>query len=114
LLVLDKLSTMLEVRGRFEGYREPLGESYHRVALLGFQHGHVDLARQALRKGILLAGARHVSRTWLGRLASRVLGVELKERLAIVMAKRGIASSSRRKSIAFRQAQADSEGFGSA
>jgi O-antigen biosynthesis protein len=101
--VLDRVTRLLASTGDLIRYEEPLGLAYQRLALLGFQHNHSDLARECVRKGEAYAGRRGISRTWLGRALSRLLGVERKEKLVALLASCGFMTNHRRRSIQFRQ-----------
>jgi glycosyltransferase involved in cell wall biosynthesis len=96
LRVLDRLSALLESQGRLPPYRRALGAAYHDVALMGFQNGHDDLARNALAQGRQLGGRSFVSATGPGRALERVLGLERKERVAQALARAGFLTRGRR------------------
>jgi O-antigen biosynthesis protein len=93
--VFEKLAQQLEREGRLEAYATPLGLAYHRLALVGFRLGFAEQARECERRGKRYAGRRVVSRTWVGRLLSRVVGLEKKERIVDVLARLGLHTSKR-------------------
>ena len=93
--ILERISDRLKQLGRWEEYRVPLGIAYHRVALVGFRVGQVAVAREFLRQGEELGGC-DVSRTRLGRLVARIVGLERKERIALALAKFGLMTRARR------------------
>jgi hypothetical protein len=103
--VLDKLAADLEAHAQLARYAEPLGMAYHRLALLGFQHGHDQVARGCLLQGAAYVGDQPVSRTRAGRLLTRLLGVEAKERFLSWLAARGVATHARRQHLRFRAAR---------
>jgi O-antigen biosynthesis protein len=100
--VLEKLTAELEEQGRVEGYRRPIGVAYQRVALLAFQGGATGLARECRFRGEALAGRRSVSRTAAGRLLARIVGLERKERIVNVLARLGVATGARKRSLVLR------------
>lgn len=106
LRVLGRIVEALEADGRLPAYAPALGDAYHRVALMGFQHGHVALARECARLGEELAGRRPVSRTAMGRLLAWTLGVERKEKLVGLLARLGIATGERRRQMRLHQMDA--------
>jgi len=112
LRVLEKVGAVLEADGRAAAYRDALGMAYQRVALFGFKEGHTELARQALRHGMALAGPRPVSASRAGRLAERVLGMERKEVLTRALARLGLMTPGRRSMLRFRRAQGGGAGAG--
>ena len=95
--VLDKLAAVLEGQGRVADFAASLGLGYQQAALLGFQSGHRELARECLRTGERMGGRRAVSPTPAGRLAVRLLGLERKEMLVQALARLGFMSSQRRR-----------------
>ncbi|HEX2092914.1 MAG TPA: glycosyltransferase family A protein [Longimicrobiaceae bacterium] len=95
--VLDRLSARLEEQGRLAEFAPSLGLGYQRAAFLGFQNGHVPLARECLRRGEALAGRRMVSPRAVGRALERILGLERKERLVQGLARLGVMTSQRRR-----------------
>ena len=100
--VLDKVVAHLKARGLLTGYAEPLGLEYHRLAVLGFQQGYIQIARTCLQRGVDYAGLQSVSRTRAGRLLARLLGVETKEQILSWLAARGVATAARRRHLSFR------------
>jgi hypothetical protein len=101
--VFEKLSQQLEVQGRVDAYSIPLGLAYHRLALVGFQFGFAEQARECERRGERYAGRRAVSRTLVGRLVSQLVGLERKERLAEQLARFGVRTSKRAILIELRR-----------
>lgn len=100
--VLEKAAAALERDGRTDAFRQPLGLAYHKLALLAFQRDQVRLARQCLRAGRHYVGHLNLSPTRLGRMLTRILGLERKERLAQWLAARGVLTTGRRKREALR------------
>jgi glycosyltransferase involved in cell wall biosynthesis len=100
--VLDKVAAVLERQGRTEAFRRPLGLAYHRLALLAFQREQPALARRCQRAGERYVGQSDFSPTRLGRLLTRAVGLERKERLALWLAARGVLTPRRRKLGALR------------
>jgi O-antigen biosynthesis protein len=84
--VLDRVGEALGARGRREPYRSALARIERETALLAFRAGLPELGRQRLGRAGGNRGA--VGRTLPGRLATRLLGLERKERL--VSALRGL------------------------
>src|SRR5690606_18524336 len=74
--VLERLERTLEDQGRLAEYAPSLGAAWHGAALMGFQNGHSDLARECRERGRRLGGREAVSRTPLGRLLVGLLGME--------------------------------------
>jgi O-antigen biosynthesis protein len=95
--VMDGLRVTLEAQGRLGAYAEPIGLAYHRIAVTAFRSGFPAIGRDCLAKGRQLAGERAVSRTRVGRLLGRVLGVERKERVAAALSRLGIATAPQRR-----------------
>lgn len=93
--VFEKLVQQLERQGRLDAYAIPVGFAYHRLALMGFRLGFAEQARECERRGKLYAGRRAVSRTWVGRLLSRIVGLERKEWIADALARLGLRTSKR-------------------
>lgn len=94
--VLDKLMHRLEEKGQLTEYAVPLGTSFQWLAMLGFQHGHPELARESLALGRRLAGRRLVSATLAGRVLELLVGLEEKERIAQVLGRAGAVTRRRR------------------
>jgi glycosyltransferase involved in cell wall biosynthesis len=113
--VMDKIAALLEQQGRVHEFRLSLGGGYRRVALVGFQGGHRELARECLRKGARYAGRRTtaVSPTPPGRLLERLLGMERKERLVQGLARYGVMTPQRRRLFQLRATHADRSRDGS-
>lgn len=95
--VLDKLAEILEGQNRLAEFGPSLGLGYQRAALLGFQSGHRELARECQARGESLGSRRAVSPTSAGRLIVRILGLERKEMLVQSLARIGIMSPQRRR-----------------
>jgi glycosyltransferase involved in cell wall biosynthesis len=100
--VFDKLAAELDREGLAGKYAEPLGIAYQRLAGLGFQ-AEPEIARECLRRGEAYTGRRAVSRTWLGRLLTRFVGLERKEQIAGMLGRLGIMTSARRQVQQLRQ-----------
>jgi hypothetical protein len=94
--VLEKLEEELTRECRLGEYAGPLGLAYHRLAVVGFQ-ADATLARECLRRGEAFTGRRAVSRTWAGRLLTRVAGLERKERIAELLGRVGLMTRRRRE-----------------
>ena len=93
--VLEKLRAELEQLGTFSSYELAVGSAYKTLALYGFQHRHVELARQCLAIGESMAGRKAVSPTLSGRMLERLAGLERKEKLASFLASRGVMTRGR-------------------
>ncbi len=102
-LVLENLTGELEREGKLAAYRRIVGRGFYSLALTCFQHGMVEAGRRCVQQGEALAGRYIVSRTWPGRLLTRLLGYERKERLVEGLAGMGLATSLRRQRRALRQ-----------
>jgi O-antigen biosynthesis protein len=94
--VMDGLRANLEAQGRLDAYAEPLGLAYHRIAVTAFRAGFTELGRACHARGRALAGERAVAGTFLGRVLTRLVGVEWKERIAAALASAGIATPAQR------------------
>ncbi len=104
--VLEKLAAKLEKSGSLAAYAAPIGAGYHELAALGFLQKQTDFARECLRRAEHYAGPRAASavalgRTLPGRLLSRLLGVERKEKVVAGLARLGIATPERRRFTEF-------------
>jgi len=95
--VVDKILAILVQQNRVQLFQHALAFAYHRIASLGFQTGHVSLARECQHKGDALAGRQIVSPTRLGRVLERIIGLEHKEHLAQVAASAGFSTLGRRR-----------------
>jgi O-antigen biosynthesis protein len=95
--VLEKLESMLRARGMLADYGDALGAGYQYLALLALSQGHPELGLECQQRGEEFAGRRPMDRTGPGRLLTRLLGVERKERIAGLLARLGIASRERRR-----------------
>jgi glycosyltransferase involved in cell wall biosynthesis len=100
--VLDKMTDELARQGSLQRYATPIGRRYQGLALLGFQDGFPAFARECLQLGLTYAKPHAVSPTLLGRLLDHLLGIEGKERLASGLARRGIMTPGRRRSVRLR------------
>ncbi|TIM26974.1 MAG: glycosyltransferase [Mesorhizobium sp.] len=92
----EKLETELHQHDLWDSYKIPLGIAYQMLAHRAFS-ARTDLAREALERGVRLAGKRAVSPTRLGRVLVRLIGMERKERTARALAQLGLMSSGRRQ-----------------
>ncbi|MFL5538861.1 MAG: glycosyltransferase family 2 protein [Longimicrobiaceae bacterium] len=83
--VLDKLSSLLEARGRLDEYRPLVEVQYGHVANHAFQVGDFAVARECLARGG--GGAAEVVRsgTLAGRLLTAVAGLERKQRITLAL-----------------------------
>jgi glycosyltransferase involved in cell wall biosynthesis len=93
----NRLENEMTERGVLETYSRSLGTAYRKLALRAFHHDHREVGRACSERAERLGGRRDVSRTALGRLLERILGVELKERLANALARIGLVSKTRRR-----------------
>jgi glycosyltransferase involved in cell wall biosynthesis len=100
--VLDGLAAELARQGRLGRYAESVGRRYQSLALLAFKGGFPEYARECLEVGLTYAKPQAVSPTRVGRVLDRLLGIERKERLASVLADRGIMTVGRRRSLGLR------------
>jgi O-antigen biosynthesis protein len=104
--VLEKIGDLLERQGRLEeGYARSIGLAYHHLALLAFRGRHWSLGRECLRRGEAGAGRQALDRTAVGRLLTRLLGLERKERVAAAIARAGIATGPQRVYMRLRHAR---------
>jgi hypothetical protein len=104
--VVDDLADELGRQGRLAAFAPAVGTAYQRVALAALQEGHPELAAECRELAARLGGRPDASRTALGRALARIVGVERKERLARWLARRGIASGSRRTMMRRRELHA--------
>jgi len=102
--VTENLEQLLERQGRLEAYAEKLGEGYHAAALLGFQQGFNEVARECLRRAEAHGVTHPGSGKRVGRMLERMIGLEQKERLIQWLARRGIATRDRRETLAEHEA----------
>lgn len=107
LRVLVKLTDELTALDRLPPYRERIGVLLLELALTCHQVGFVELGRECSARGEALVGRRVVSRTRLGRLLTRLLGMERKERLARLLAPIGLMTSERKRFAELRQTSRD-------
>lgn len=97
--LMDELAS----QGRLSEYAMPLGLVFHHLAEVGFREGYSGCARESLALGEQLVGPRRVSRSWLGRLLTGVLGLERKERLFNALARSGLGRRERLKALKHRR-----------
>lgn len=102
--VMENLEQILERQGRLSGYAEKIGEGYHAAALLGFQQGFNDIARDCLRRAEAYGVTHPGSGKRLGRVLERLIGLEQKERVIQSLARYGIATRERRQTLAMQEA----------
>jgi glycosyltransferase involved in cell wall biosynthesis len=105
---LEKLEAQLARAGKLEEYLPSIGIAYARLPAAGFLQTHPELARRCLDRAVRYAagpGALRpaLGRTLPGRILSRLLGVEGKEKIAGALARLGIMTGERRR---FRKAAA--------
>lgn len=93
--VLDKISAALRAQGRFGRYRVWVARGYHDIARL-YYFAQPELARECARRAEDLAGARAVWGPWPHRVATWILGLERKERVAATLARLGLGRDLRR------------------
>ncbi|HEX8452819.1 MAG TPA: glycosyltransferase family A protein [Longimicrobium sp.] len=102
--VNENLEELLTRQGRLDQYAEKLGMGYQAVALLGFQQGFNDVARECLRRADAYGVRTPGSGKRLGRMLERMIGLEHKERVIQWLARRGIATRDRREALAAQEA----------
>jgi glycosyltransferase involved in cell wall biosynthesis len=91
---LEKISYVLYTQRRLDGYRAEIGAAYRGLALYAFRAGHAALGRACLaRAGD--DGRQTGARTLAGRVLTRVLGLEGKERIAAALGRRIHAAGAR-------------------
>jgi O-antigen biosynthesis protein len=95
--VLDRLAGILAEQGRLEAYRQAIGTLCQAIALDAFRGGFAELGRACRARGMALGGEPAVARTLAGRLLTRALGMERKERIAAVLARAGVATGALRR-----------------
>lgn len=85
--VLEKVSYVLYAQRRLDACRAEIGAAYRELALYAFRAGHAALGRECLaRAGD--DGRGTGARTLGGRVLTRVLGLEGKERIAAALGRR--------------------------
>ena len=107
LRVLVKLIDELQSMDRLSPYRDRIGVLLLELALTCHQGGFVELARECSMRSEAMVGRRVASRTRLGRLLTRLLGVERKERLAHALARFGVLTAARKQRLALERKHAD-------
>jgi glycosyltransferase involved in cell wall biosynthesis len=85
---LEKVSYVLYTQGRLDAYRGPIGAAYRELALYAFRAGRSALGRECLARAGDGAGRGTGARTFGGRMLTRVLGLEGKERIAAALGRR--------------------------
>lgn len=85
---LEKISDVLYTQGRLSAYATPIGAAYRALALYAFRAGHAELGRACLSRAGDGAGRGTGARTLAGRMLTRVLGLEGKERIAAALGRR--------------------------
>jgi glycosyltransferase involved in cell wall biosynthesis len=85
---LEKISDELDGQDRLDAYREPIGAAYRELALYAFRAGHAGLGRECLARAGGGSGRDTGARTLAGRVLTRVLGLEGKERIAAALGRR--------------------------
>ena len=96
--VMDELAR----QDRLEEYAEPLGVLFHQLAEFAFREGYTASAQECLALGNRLVGPRAVSRTWVGRCLTRLLGLERKEWVLNALARLGLGARKRRQALRVR------------
>jgi hypothetical protein len=86
--VLEKLSGVLLAQDRVDAYAAPIAHAYGELALYAFRAGHAALGRECLARAGGGAGRGTGARTHAGRLLTRVLGLQGKERIAAALGRR--------------------------
>jgi O-antigen biosynthesis protein len=89
-------------QGRLKPYAEPLGLLFHQLAEFAFREGYPASAQECLTLANQLVGSRTVSRTWVGRCLTRLLGLERKERVLNALARWGLGGRKRRQALRMR------------
>jgi glycosyltransferase involved in cell wall biosynthesis len=89
-------------QNRLEEYAPPLGVMFHQLAEFAFREGYPLSAYECLAMGNHLVGPRAVSRTWLGRRLTGILGLERKERVLNALARLGLGGRKRRQALRMR------------
>jgi glycosyltransferase involved in cell wall biosynthesis len=85
---LEKVSYALYTQGRLDAYRAPIAAAYRELALYAFRAGHGTAGRECLARAGDGAGRGTGARTFAGRMLTRVLGLEGKERIAAALGRR--------------------------
>jgi glycosyltransferase involved in cell wall biosynthesis len=85
--VMEKLSDVLYTQERLDAYREPIAKIYRELALYAFRAGLTELGRECLSRAGG-SGRGTGARTFAGRMLTRVLGLEGKERIAAAFGRR--------------------------
>ena len=85
---LEKISYVLYTQGRLDAYRAQIGAAYRELALYAFRAGRSALGRECLAHAGDEAGRGTGARTFGGRMLTRVLGLEGKERIAAALGRR--------------------------
>jgi glycosyltransferase involved in cell wall biosynthesis len=93
--VLEKITAALHAAGRFEHYRVWVARGWHDLARL-YYFAQPELALECARRGQDLAGARAVWGSWPHRVATWILGLERKERVAARLGRLGFGRELRR------------------
>lgn len=86
--VLEEISYVLYTQDRLDPYRAPIGAAYRELALYAFRAGRSALGRECLAQAGDGAGRGTGARTFGGRMLTRVLGLEGKERIAAALGRR--------------------------
>jgi O-antigen biosynthesis protein len=87
---------------RLDAYAEPLGVLFHQLAEFAFREGYPASAQECQALANRLVGPRAVSRTFLGRCLTRVVGLERKERVLNALARLGLGGRKRRQALRVR------------
>lgn len=85
---LEKISYVLYTQHRLDDYRPSIAAAYRELALYAFRAGHAAVGRACLSRAGDGAGRGTGARTLAGRLLTRVLGLEGKERIAAALGRR--------------------------
>ena len=85
---LEKVSYVLYTQDRLDAYRQPIGAAYRELALYAFRAGRSGLGRECLAHAGGGTGRGTGARTFGGRVLTRVLGLEGKERIAAALGRR--------------------------
>ncbi|MBA4157288.1 MAG: glycosyltransferase [Gemmatimonadetes bacterium] len=101
--VLENLTAELQQLGKLPAYEEPIGVIYKKLAILCFQQNYPVIGRECLQRGEALIGGQVVCRTWMGRLLTRLVGVERKEQIANALARRGLMTAERNRFFNLRR-----------
>jgi glycosyltransferase involved in cell wall biosynthesis len=99
----QKVAAELRATGGLDKYALAIGRAFQQLAEIGFREGYRANARECLEFGRRFAGTQAVSRTWMGRFMTKLIGLELKELLFNACAYVGIGRRERRSAMRRRR-----------